>query len=60
MNKWEYKIVSFAAKRKFLTGQFDAIEIEKQLNAMGSQGWELVTMSYFPATAPTMVFKRAS
>lgn len=39
MQKWEYKIIS--VEKVFYTNNADK-EIEKALNEMGKEGWELV------------------
>ena len=41
MEKWEYKIVKFYK----LGGMFSSIAVkEEELNSLGDQGWELVTV----------------
>lgn len=61
MRKWECKVVSLNVKRKFLSGQFDVKAIEEQLNAMGQQGWELISLEGIhnrSATSPVLTLKR--
>jgi hypothetical protein len=61
MAKWEYKVVTVNAKRKFWTSQFDIKAIEEKLNNMAQQGWELVTMEGINgrhALSPVLTFKR--
>lgn len=43
MKRFEYKTVEIKPTGTW-TSKFDIVEIDKILNAMGSQGWELVSM----------------
>ncbi|KUO65193.1 MAG: hypothetical protein APF84_08655 [Gracilibacter sp. BRH_c7a] len=44
MDKWEYKTVAFDGKGLFKSKfEFDA-ESDAELNKLGNEGWELVTM----------------
>jgi hypothetical protein len=52
MEKWEYKIVKFYK----LGGMFASNAVkEEELNSLGDQGWELVTVDQHPYS---WVFKR--
>ncbi len=42
MTKWEYRI--FTVKRKHSELWSQNVEYEKQLNQMGKDGWELITV----------------
>ena len=44
---WEYKIVNSAdaKKRGFLTGH-TVEDVEKYLNSLGSQGWEIIDLDF--------------
>jgi hypothetical protein len=44
---WEYKIVNSADanKRGFLTG-VTVEDVEKYLNSLGSQGWEIIDLDF--------------
>ncbi|SFN51078.1 protein of unknown function [Paenimyroides ummariense] len=42
MKRFEYKTIEIKPKGTW-TWKFDIVEIDKILNDMGSQGWELVT-----------------
>ncbi|HWK55104.1 MAG TPA: DUF4177 domain-containing protein [Hyphomicrobiales bacterium] len=42
--RWEYKVVRFK-KGSFMTGQLDMQELEQQLNELGREGWELVSIA---------------
>jgi hypothetical protein len=41
--KWEYMTVLADARGGFLGGKFDAQALTDRLNALGAEGWELVT-----------------
>lgn len=43
MKRFEYKTIEIKPKGTW-TWKFDTVEIDKILNDMGNQGWELVTM----------------
>lgn len=53
MQQWEYKVVSI--EREFYSSKPDK-EIEKILNAMGREGWELV--GYVSFQNYILAFKR--
>lgn len=53
MQNWEYKIISL--EKEFFSSKVD-IEIEKKLNAMGREGWELV--GYVSFQTYMLAFKR--
>jgi hypothetical protein len=58
--RWEYKTLSFK-KRSFFSGAIDAEVLNQQLDALGREGWELV--SIYPnglgtASGVIAVFKR--
>jgi hypothetical protein len=42
-DKWEYKTLKFDAKG-FLGGVVDVQQLDRELNALGQQGWELVSI----------------
>jgi len=50
MQKWEYKIV-------FGTGNKD-ISLEKEINRLGNQGWELVSVTENSDDVYSLFFKR--
>ena len=61
--KWEYKIIKLATKG-FTGGEFDETELDKLLNELGSQGWELVSafdtnQAYGETRDVVVIFKRA-
>lgn len=41
--RWEYKTVRFK-KRSFFSGALDTEELNQQLDALGRDGWELVSL----------------
>lgn len=43
MRKFEYKTIEVKPKGTW-SSKFDIVEIDKILNDMGNQGWELVSM----------------
>jgi len=42
--KWEYKSIKYT-KRSFLSGQINLSELDKKLDNLGSEGWELVNIN---------------
>lgn len=61
--QWEYKTVKVSAKGWFVGGQLDADELERHLNDLGDDRWELVsilstTMTYGATREIAAVFKR--
>jgi hypothetical protein len=51
--RWEYKTLSFK-KRSFFSGAIKAEELNQQLDALGREGWELVSVCpNFTLGAPT-------
>ena len=43
--KWEYRTLKIGAEHGFLSGtDFDATELASQLNTLGAEGWELVSV----------------
>jgi hypothetical protein len=62
MQKWEYKTMKYKTGG-FLGGKVDTEEFEYELNALGSEGWELVScfdtsMSQGSSREIIVVFKR--
>lgn len=55
MDKWEYKIVN--VEKAYYSSKAD-VEIEKQLNILGKEGWELV--GYVSFKTYMLAFKRKS
>jgi hypothetical protein len=49
--KWEYKVMPVAPEQK-------TQEIEKILNGLGDEGWELVSMYLTPGAYNAFVMKR--
>jgi len=61
--KWEYKTIKLATKG-FTGGKFDETKLDKLLNELGSQGWELVSafdtnQGYGETRDVVVIFKRA-
>ena len=53
--RWEYKTISFK-KRSFFSGSINVDELNQQLDALGRDGWELVSICpSFCMGAPTGV-----
>ncbi len=45
MNHWEYKVLKLETESGFFSGtEFDSVELEKELNRLGAEGWELVSV----------------
>lgn len=44
MQRWEYKTLKVEAKG-WLGGKLDAEELTRELNALGRDGWELVSIT---------------
>ena len=60
--KWEYKTIKLAATG-FLGGKFDAEQLDRYMNELGAQGWELMTgfdtnKSYGETRDVVVIFKR--
>ncbi|HEX8334483.1 MAG TPA: DUF4177 domain-containing protein [Segetibacter sp.] len=45
MNKFEYKVLDVPAKGVWFGGKIDHQELSDKLNELGTQGWEVVSMS---------------
>ena len=57
--RWEYKTINFT-KRSFFTGTLIAEAFDVQLNELGREGWELVSvMQGKMQVGVTAVFKRS-
>ena len=41
--RWEYKTIKFK-KRSFFSGSLDTDELNQEINALGRDGWELVSI----------------
>ncbi len=54
--RWEYKTVK--AKRNFF-GFIDAAAFQVQLNELGRDGWELVTVNQSQSSSTLAVLKRS-
>ena len=53
MTKWEYKFLSSAdlERRGFLIKTLDPEEIEKYLNSIGDEGWEIINVDFIDTNA---------
>ena len=51
-SRWEYTLVSFN------TGHYKEDRIEKELNELGNEGWEAVSIVLLPNQWTRVMFKR--
>lgn len=53
MQNWEYKFLSTAdlEKRGFLLKRVEPAEVEKYLNSLGREGWEIINLDFIDTTA---------
>jgi len=56
MTRWEYKFIEI--KRKFFTGSMDLELLETQLNGLGREGLELVSVNQNPMGKSVAILKR--
>ena len=44
-SKWEYQVLKLKTEVGFWSGtDFDAVALEKELNRLGSDGWEVISI----------------
>ncbi len=55
--RWEYKVIE--VKRKFLTGGIAPESFQAQLNELGREGWELVSVNQNQMHSVVAVLKRS-
>ena len=55
--RWEYKAINFC-NRSFFTGTINADMLEKQLNDLGRENWEVVSVSQSQMQKLLIVLKR--
>ena len=41
--KWEYRTLLWDARKGLLGGKIDREQLDRQLNVLGEEGWELVS-----------------
>ena len=53
MTNWEYKLLTSAdlEKQGFLVKSVEPLEVEKYLNSLGAEGWEIVNLDFIDTTA---------
>jgi hypothetical protein len=56
--RWEYKVIKFS-KRSFFSGTIDPEAFETELNSLGREGWELVSVTQNQMAIAVAVFKRS-
>ncbi len=56
--RWEYKTLQYT-KRSFFTGAVNAVELERELNELGRDGWELVSINQTQMQPALIVLKRS-
>lgn len=56
--RWEYKVIKFS-KRSFFSGTIDPEAFEAELNNLGRDGWELVSVTQNQMAITVAVLKRA-
>lgn len=62
MEKWEYKVIKINPENQgwFRFVKLDETNIETQLNELGSEGWELVSMTIILPIGVMCALKRPS
>jgi hypothetical protein len=57
--RWKYKVLDIRPSRRFLATRPSPEEIQAELDKLGAQGWELVSViASSAAVPPRMILKR--